>query len=91
MKILVCVVVIALTLFHFFASYRSPRFWYLGGIVPLLWVGTLAFLFAKGSIVLRQDWRMLVFPTLLFLLVWARGQQTARRRERRRMKARDLV
>ena len=90
MKILVCVVVIALTLFHFFASYRSPRFWYLGGIVPLIWAGTLAFLFARGSIALGQDWAMLVFPMLL-LLIWAKGQHAARRRENNRMKARDIA
>ena len=56
MKALICVAVIALTLFHFWASHKSPRRWYLGGIVPLIWAGTLAFLFARGSIVLGRDW-----------------------------------
>lgn len=49
MKALICVAVIALTLFHFWASHKSPRRWYLGGIVPLIWAGTLAFLFARGA------------------------------------------
>ena len=91
MKPLICVAVLALTLFHFWASNQSPRRWYLGGIVPLIWAGTLALLFARGSIALRQDWAMLVFPMLLLLLIWAKGQQAARRRENNRMKARDIA
>ena len=91
MKALICVAVIALTLFHFWASHKSTRRWYLGGIVPLIWAGTLAFLFARGSIVLGRDWAMLVFPMLLLLLIWAKGQHAARRRENNRMKARDIA
>ena len=82
MKALICVAVIALTLFHFWASHKSPRRWYLGGIVPLIWA---------GSIVLGRDWAMLVFPMLLLLLIWAKGQHAARRRENNRMKARDIA
>ena len=50
-----------------------------------------AFLFARGSIVLGRDWAMLVFPMLLLLLIWAKGQHAARRRENNRMKARDIA
>lgn len=34
---------------------------------------------------------MLVFPMLLLLLIWAKGQHAARRRENNRMKARDIA
>ena len=28
---------LVILLFHIWASRRSPRYWYLGGIVPLAW------------------------------------------------------
>ena len=53
--------------FHIWASRRSPRFWFLGGIVPLVWFGLLAFLWSRGQISLPADWKILVFPTLILL------------------------
>ena len=48
--VLVWVLAAAITLFHFWASRRKPKYWYLGGIVPALWLGALVFLFANGKI-----------------------------------------
>ena len=63
--VLVWVLAAAITLFHFWASRRKPKYWYLGGIVPALWLGALVFLFANGKIDLAEDWRMLVFHAAL--------------------------
>ena len=76
--------------FHTWASYRSPRFWYLGGIVPLLWVCILAYLWYHGQIDVLADWKILLFPTLLLLLIWLRGNLTAKKREMECMQAKDL-
>ena len=80
----------AITVFHIWASRRRPRYWYLGGIVPALWLGALMFLFANGKIDLAEDWRMLLFPTAILLLIWLEGHQAARKKELERMKAKDL-
>ena len=80
----------AITVFHFWASRRSPKRWYLGGIVPALWLGALGLLFWRGAVSLPEDLRMVVLPTLILLLIWAAGQQAAKKRELEKMKARDL-
>ena len=49
----------AITVFHIWASRRRPRYWYLGGIVPTLWIGAVVFLLANGMIRLAEDWKML--------------------------------
>ena len=41
-------IALLVVVFHTWASYRSPRFWYLGGIVPLLWVCILAYICYHG-------------------------------------------
>ena len=79
-----------ITVFHIWASRRSPKRWYLGGIVPALWLGALGLLFWRGAVSLPEDLRMVVLPTLILLLIWAAGQQEARKRELEKMKARDL-
>ena len=76
--------------FHIWASRRSPRFWFLGGIVPLVWFGLLAFLWSRGQISLPADWKILVFPTLILLLLWLKGNLAAKKRELDQMKAKDL-
>lgn len=76
--------------FHIWASRRSPRYWFLGGIVPLIWFGLLAILWSKGQISLPADLRMLIFPTLIFLLIWLQGNLAAKKREMEQMKAKDL-
>ena len=47
----------AITVFHIWASRRRPRYWYLGGIVPALWVAILIFLLANGAIRPAEDYR----------------------------------
>ena len=69
---------------------RSPKFWYLGGIIPLLWVASLVFLFFNGKISWGEDWKMIVFPTLIFFLFWIQGHQAAKKREIEKMKAKDI-
>lgn len=44
--------------FHIWASRRRPKYWYLGGIMPLLWLGLLCFWILKGQIQLQQDLRL---------------------------------
>ena len=88
--VLVWVLAIAITLFHIWASRRKPKYWYLGGIVPALWLGALVFLFANGKIDLAEDWRMLVFPTAILLLIWLEGHEAAKKKELARMKAQDM-
>ena len=84
---LIAVVVLIL---HVWLCRRSPKFWYLGGIVPLLWVGLLVFLFFNGKIHWGEDWEMIVFPTLLFIVFWIQGHLAAKKKEIAKMKAKDL-
>ncbi len=88
--IFVWIIAVAVTVFHFWASRRKPKYWYLGGIVPVLWIGALVFLFANNMIVLRDDWQMLLFPTLILFLIWISGHETAKKKEIERMKAQDI-
>ena len=80
----------AVTVFHFWASRRKPKYWYLGGIVPALWVGTLMLLFVNDMIHIGEDWRILLFPTLLLILIWISGHESAKKTEMDRMKAQDM-
>ena len=89
-EILTLAAAAAVTGFHIWASRRSPQHWHLGGIVPLLWIGAVAVLGIGGMISLREDWKMLLFPTAILLLIWGAGQQAARKRELENMHARDL-
>ena len=70
MTLIVALVVIVV---HVWLCHRSPKFWYLGGIIPLLWVGTLVFLFFNGKLNFGEDWKMIIFPTLIFYLFWIQG------------------
>ena len=87
---LTLVIAFLILAFHIWASRRSPRFWFLGGIVPLVWFGLLAFLWSRGKISLPADWKILVFPTLILLLLWLKGNLAAKKREMEQMKAKDL-
>ena len=87
---LTLVIAFLVLVFHIWASRRSPRYWFLGGIVPLIWFGLLAILWSKGQISLPADLRMLIFPTLIFLLIWLQGNLAAKKREMEQMKAKDL-
>ena len=81
---------IIVLVFHIWACRRSPKFRYLGGIVPLLWIGLLVFLFLNGKITFGEDWEMIVFPTLIFFLFWIQGQQAAKKKEIEKMPAKDI-
>ena len=37
-----------------------------------------------------EDWKVLLFPTLIFLLMWAEGHQAAKKRELEKMRAQDI-
>lgn len=84
------VIAIVVFVFHYWACRRSPKYWYAGGIIPLLWFGALAVLFWKGMIHWAEDWRVLLFPTLIFLLMWAEGHQAAKKKELEKMRAQDI-
>lgn len=83
-------IAVAVLILHVWLCRRSPKFWYLGGIVPLLWVGLLVFLFFNGKIHWGEDWEMIVFPTLLFIVFWIQGHLAAKKKEIAKMKAKDL-
>lgn len=77
-------------LFHYWACRRPPKYWYVGGIIPGIWAVLLAVLFCNGKIHLQEDWRVLLFPTLIFLLMWLQGHEAAKKKEMEAMKAKDL-
>ena len=87
MTLIIAFVVIVL---HVWLCHRSPKFWYLGGIIPLLWIGVLVFLFFNGKINFGEDWKMIIFPTLIFFLFWIQGYQAAKKKEISKMKAKDI-
>ena len=87
MTLIVALVVIVV---HVWLCHRSPKFWYLGGIIPLLWVGTPVFLFINGKLNFGEDWKMIIFPTLIFFLFWIQGYQAAKKKEISKMKAKDI-
>lgn len=88
--VLVWVIAVAVTVFHIWASRRRPKYWYLGAIVPALWIGLVVFLLANGQLNLGRDWKNVVFPTVILLLLWLDGHQAAKKKEMDRMKSRDL-
>ena len=59
-------------------------------IIPLLWTALLVFLFFSGKINWGEDWKMTVFPTLIFFLFWIQGHQVAKKKEIAKMKAKDM-
>lgn len=52
MTLIVALIVIVV---HIWLCRRTPKFWYLGGIIPLLWIVLLAFLFFNGKINFSED------------------------------------
>ena len=89
-SILTLAAAVAITAFHIWASRRSPKHWYVGGIVPALWLGILAFLGWRGSLSFPEDLRVVGFTTLILLLIWAQGHQAAKKRELEKMRAQDI-
>ena len=87
MTLIIAFVVIVL---HVWLCHRSPKFWYLGGIIPLLWIGVLVFLFFNGKINFGEDWKIIIFPTLIFFLFWIQRHQAAKKKEIEKMKAKDM-
>ena len=84
------IIAIVVIILHVWLCRRSPKFWYLGGIIPLLWIALLAFLFFYRKISWGDDWKMVVFPTLIFFLFWIQGHQAAKKKELEKMKAKDI-
>lgn len=87
MTLIIAFVVIVL---HVWLCHRSPKFWYLGGIIPLLWIGVLVFLFFNGKINFGEDWKIIIFPTLIFFLFWIQEHKAAKKKEIEKMKAKDM-
>lgn len=77
-------------LFHYWACRRPPKYWYVGGIIPFVWVVLLAVLFSRGMIDWAQDWKVILFPTLIAFLMWIEGHETAKKKEIAQMKAKDI-
>ena len=83
------VIALAVLVFHYWAS-RPLRYWYVGGIIPLAWLVLLAVAFSHGVVNWAQDWKIIVFPTLIFFFMWAEGHEAARKKELAKMKAQDM-
>lgn len=65
--VMTLIIAFVVIVFHVWLCHRSPKFWYLGGIIPLLWIGVLVFLFFNGKINFGEDWKIIIFPdTYLF-------------------------
>jgi hypothetical protein len=83
-------VALLIVLFHIWASHRSPKYWYMGGIIPLVWFAMLALLFSAGQVNIGEDWFIIIFPSLLLPLLWLKGYLAAKKREANKMKAKDI-
>ena len=75
------IIAIVVIILHVWLCRRSPKLWYLGGIIPLLWIVLLVFLFFNEKISFGEDWKMIVFPTLIFFLFWIQGHQRQRKKK----------
>lgn len=84
------IIAFVVIILHVWLCRRSPTLWYLGGIIPLLWIVLLVFLFFNEKISFGEDWKMIVFPTLIFFLFWIQGHQAAKKKEIAKMKAKDI-
>lgn len=84
------IIAIVVIILHVWLCRRSPKLWYLGGIIPLLWIVLLVFLFFNEKISFGEDWKMIVFPTLIFFLFWIQGHQASKKKEIEKMKAKDI-
>ena len=84
------IIAIVVIILHVWLCRRSPKLWYLGGVIPLLWIVLLVFLFFTEKTSFGEDWKMIVFPTLIFFLFWIQGHQAAKKKEIDKMKAKDI-
>ncbi len=84
------VIALVVIVFHYWACRRPPKYWYIGGIVPLAWVVLLAVCFFSGKINWTGDWKIILFPTLLVFLMWGEGYEAAKKKEIVKMKAKDM-
>ena len=84
------IIAFVVIILHVWLCRRSPKLWYLGGIIPLLWIVLLVFLLFNEKISFGEDWKMIVFPTLIFFLFWIQGHQAAKKKEIAKMKAKDI-
>ena len=92
MKIAISIAIgVIVVAFHLWASRRTTKYWYLGGIVPVAWIILLAVQFYNKMITFAEDWRRILFPTLILFLMWAEGHEAAKKKEAAKMKAKDLT
>ena len=84
------VIALVVIVFHYWACRRHPKYWYVGGIIPFAWIIFLAVLFFNGMINLAEDWKTILFPTVIVFLMWAEGHEVAKKKEIAKMKAKDI-
>lgn len=91
MKVVISLMIaFVVIIFHYWACRRPPKYWYVGGIIPLVWVILLTVLFFNGMINWAEDWKTILFPTLIVLLMWGEGHEAAKKKEIAKMKAKDI-
>ena len=52
--VMTLIIAFVVIVFHVWLCHRSPKFWYLGGIIPPLWIGVLVFLFSMAKSILEK-------------------------------------
>ena len=60
--VITLIIAFVVIVLHVWLCHRSPKFWYLGGIIPLLWIGVLVFLFFNGKINFFQVGKEVLHP-----------------------------
>ena len=85
------IIAIVVIILHVWLCRRSPKFWYLGGIIPLF-VDCITSIFVfQRKISWGEDWKMIIFPTLISFLFWIQGHQAAKKKEIEKMKAKKIL
>ena len=75
------VIALVVIVFHYWACRRPPKYWYMGGIVPVAWGILLAVCFFSGRINWTEDWKIVLFPTLLVFLMWGKATRLPRKKK----------
>lgn len=74
-------VMVTLAEFHCWSGRQNLKFWYLGLIVPLVWILAVIVFLIRGTYTLANDWRFLLIVTLSLPLIWSLGHYSARKAE----------
>ena len=83
------IIAIVVIILHVWLCRRSPKLWYLGGIIPLCGLVCWYFCFQWQKSILGEDWKIF-FPDSYFFPVWIQGHQAAKKKEIDKMKAKDI-